>query len=60
MTNRELIEKSFTDMSRQEKADAVALAKNLLEIILRGCSEEEKKAVLDGVGTWNIPSRMMR
>lgn len=60
MTNREFLQKSVTDLTASEKAEAAIMAKNLLEIIMRNCTEEEKQEILNGAGVYNIPARLKR
>lgn len=57
MTNRDLINKSVLDMSREEKAEAVLLAKNLLSMMLAKMTTAEREQVLNSFGTYEIPER---
>ncbi len=57
-TNKDILYKSVTDFTPQEKNEIVAITKNLLDIILRNCTEEEKKAILNSYGTCEIPARL--
>lgn len=59
MTNAEMLNKSITDYTKREKEDALVLAKNLLEIILSGCNEEEKQRILQDTGSAEI-ARIMK
>lgn len=57
MTNRELLSKSATEMTNAEKTEAAILAKNLLDMMMKQMTDEEKQKVLDSFGTYEIPRR---
>lgn len=57
MMNKDLLSKSITDMTAAEKTEAAILAKNLLDMMLKKMTAEEKEAVLNSFGTYEIPAR---
>lgn len=57
MKNSELLSKSVTDLTPAEKTEAAILAKNLLDMMLKKMTTEEKEAVLKGSGVYEIPAR---
>ena len=58
MMNKDLLQKSITDMTAAEKTEAAILAKNLLDMMLKKMTAEEKEAVLNSYGTYEIPARL--
>lgn len=58
MMNKDLLSKSITDMTAAEKTEAAILAKNLLDMMLKKMTAEEKEAVLNSFGTYEIPARL--
>ena len=58
MMNKDLLSKSITDMNAAEKNEAVILAKNLLDMMLKQMTAEEKEAVLNSFGTYEFPARL--
>ena len=57
MKNMELLSKSVTELTPAEKTEAAILAKNLLDMMLKKMTAEEKEAVLNGSGVYEIPAR---
>lgn len=57
MMNKDLLAKSITDMTAAEKTEAAILGKNLLDMMLKKMTAEEKEAVLNSFGTYEIPAR---
>ena len=57
MKNIELLNKSITDLTPAEKNEAAILAKNLLDMMIKKMSPDEKEAVLQSSGVYEIPAR---
>lgn len=61
MTNRDFMNKSITDMSKSELQEVAGFAKNMLDIILKHCTEEEREQFLDGyMGISEMPIRLRK
>lgn len=60
MTNKDILNKSFADMSSAEKAEAVTLAKNLIDILAAKLTEAEKERFLNSYGVYNLPERIKK
>lgn len=58
MKNKDLLSKSITELTAAEKTEAAILAKNLLDMMLKKMTAEEKDAVLNSFGTYEIPARL--
>jgi nucleoid DNA-binding protein len=60
MTNREFLNTRISDMTAVEKNDAIVMAKNLLDIVLKNCNETEKEKILNSFGTYEVPARLLK
>jgi len=50
MTNRDLLNKSVTDMTNTEKTEMALMAKNLMDALIKRLPKEEAEKCLDEYG----------